>query len=233
MELRGYKLETAMRLIISIVLGVLMGCYVEGAVNPEEQVLTKVGESRCQLVISRKLEYGWTPWSCSGFLTADERVLLGQPFKPHDFWKRPIDEQLIHLKDAILDLKILATAPRYHRALAYTDKMPSCFPGASTYPEMLEKQFETAVWKILQQDYIISFSEFSASLRKNLFINSDLYKAPLLMHFTNYLVPRYEFHYKNEQCLKDNIPYKTIKLPSMFEVAIVAKDEGVVVYEAK
>ena len=220
-----------MRLMVSIVLGLLMGGRVEGAVSTEERVLTKVGESRCQLVISRELEYRWTPWSCSGFLTADERVLLGQPFKPRDFWKRPVDEQLIHLKDAILELNVLAVAPRYHRALAYTDKVPSCFPGASTYPEALEKQFENAVWKILRKDYKISFNEFSASLRKNLFINSDLYKAPLLMHFTNYLVPRYEFHYRNEQCLKENIPYKTIKRPSEFEVLTGTPDVGVVVYE--
>ncbi len=203
------------------------------AISTEERVVTRIGESRCSLVISGKLEYGWSPWSCSGFLTADERVLLGKPFKPHGFWKRPVDEQLIHLKTAILDLGILAIASRYHKALDYTDRKYSCFPRASTYPEVIEKQFEKAVWKILQKDYIISFDEFSTSLRKNLFIKSDLYKAPLLMHFTTYLVPVYKFYYKNEQCLKANIPYKTLKHPSRFEVVTGTPDVGVVVYEAK
>ena len=197
--------------------------------STEERVITRIGERRCRLLISGKLEYGWTPWSCSGFLTADERVLLGKPFKPHDFWKRPVDEQLIHLKPAILELNILAIAPRYHRALAYTDRTPSCFPGTTTYPESLEKQFENAVWKILKKDYSISFNEFSSSLRKNLFINSDLYKAPLLMHFTNYLVPRYKFYYK-ENSFK---PYKTEKYPSIFEIANGVEDKGEVVYEEK
>ena len=218
-----------MRCVVSIVLGLLMACCMDSAMSTEERVITRIGESRCRLLISGKLEYGWTPWSCSGFLTADERVLLGKPFKPHDFWKRPVDEQLIHLKPAILELNILAIAPRYHRALAYTDRTPSCFPGTTTYPESLEKQFENAVWKILKKDYSISFNEFSSSLRKNLFINSDLYKAPLLMHFTNYLVPRYKFYYK-ENSFK---PYKTEKYPSIFEIANGTKDEGEVVYEEK
>ena len=169
-----------------------------------------------------------------------EYTMFGFPFEPRKFWKHPIEEQLVYFKDVIQELDLLVVTPRYHYPLEYTGdkryearaKKTAC-ARLSTYPKWLEEKFEEAVWKRLQkqEEYKISFDDFTASLRSALEPTDRLYTAPLLMHFTNYLVPKYEFHYKTAEERLENIPYKTLKFPSEFELANGAKDEGVVVYE--
>ena len=78
----------------------------------------------------------------------------------------------------------------------------------------------------------ILFDRFAKSLRVHFISFNPEYSKPLLRHFTNYLVSVYEFHYKNEQCLKENVLYKTLKHPSKFEVLTGTPDVGVVIYEA-
>lgn len=164
-----------------------------------------------------------------------EYTMYGASFEPRELWGRPIEEQLVYFKDAIQELDLLVVAPRYHHPLEYTDdkraeerKKHTACAKLRTYSKKLEEKFELAVWKILSKDYKITLEDFTTSLRSALEPKDRLYTAPLLMHFTNYLVPRYEFYYKKGECK----PYKTLKYPSIFEVANGAKDEGIVVYEA-
>ena len=160
----------------------------------------------------------------------NEYTLLGLPFKPREFWERYMEEQLTYLKDAILEFDLLTEAPKHHKKLDYVGIKKDWICGRpGSYSKDLEEKFEIAVWKILQKDYKISLEDFQASLRSALEPGDRLYTAPLLMHFTNYLVPRYKFYYK-ENSFK---PYKTEKYPSIFEIANGTKDEGVVVYEKK
>ena len=160
----------------------------------------------------------------------DEYTLHGLPFQPREFWEKPMPEQLKHLKEAILELKLPEIAPAFHQNMGrYTDNKTFIGCGKASYPASLEKKFEEAVWNILSKDYKISFDDFKTSLRSALKPGDRLYTAPLLMHFTNKLVPRYEFYYKN----KSDEPYKTLKYPSLFEVAIGTPDVGAVVYERK
>ena len=164
----------------------------------------------------------------------DEYTLHGLPFHPSEFWKKKsMPEQLLYLKDEILELKLPDIAPAFHQNIGYTDNKTFIGCGKASYPKKLEEKFEEAVWKRLQkqEEYKISFDDFTASLRSALEPTDRLYTAPLLMHFTNYLVPKYEFHYKTAEDRLENIPYKTLKFPSEFELANGTKDEGVVVYE--
>ena len=159
----------------------------------------------------------------------DEYTLHGLPFQPREFWKKPIEDQLVKLKDAILEFKLPEIAPALHQNIGYTDNKTFIGCGKASYPASLEKKFEEAVWKILSKDYKITLEYFTASLRSALEPKDRLYTAPLLMHFTNYLVPRYEFYYKDGS---HGVPYKTLKYPSIFEVANGAENKGKVVYEA-
>ncbi len=163
----------------------------------------------------------------------DEYTLHALPFHPREFWKKPIEEQLIKLKEAILELKLPNTAPNFHQNIGYTDNKTFIGCGKASYPEKLEEKFEEAVWKILSKDYKITLEDFTASLRSALESKDRLYTAPLLMHFTNYLVPRFEFYYKTKGYKRESEPYKTLKYPSIFEIANGAKNVGVVVYERK
>ena len=158
---------------------------------------------------------------------------LGLPFEPCAFWERPIEEQLVYLKEPIQELDLLTEAPRNHWALSYTndERCRLCLKSRS-YSEELEEKFELAVWKILSKDYKITLEDFTASLRSALKPGDRIYKVPLLMHFTNYLVPRYEFYYKTKNYKRESEPYKTLKYPSIFEVVNGAENVGVVVYEA-
>lgn len=165
-----------------------------------------------------------------------EYTMLGLPFQPREFWEKHIDDQLVYLKNAIQELELLVVAPKYHHPLEYTDdarcearaKHTAC-AKLGTYPEELEEKFEVAVWKILQNDYKITLNDFKTSLRSALLPTDIIYKAPLLMRFTNYFVPIYKFYYKKGSFT----PYKTEKYPSAFEVAIGVPNEGVLVYEQK
>ncbi len=160
----------------------------------------------------------------------DEYTLHGLPFQPREFWEKPMPEQLLHLKDAILELKLPEIAPNFHQNMGrYTDNETFIGCGKASYPRSLEERFEKAVWQILSKDYKISFEDFVSSLRSALKPEDRLYTAPLIMHFTNKLVPKYEFYYKN----KSYEPYKTLKYPSEFELAIGVPNEGKVVYENK
>lgn len=159
----------------------------------------------------------------------DEYTLHGLPFQPREFWKKPIEDQLVKLKDAILEFKLPEIAPALHQNIGYTDNKTFIGCGKASYPASLEKKFEEAVWKILSKDYKITLEYFTASLRSALESKDRLYTAPLLMHFTNYLVPRYEFYYKDGS---HGVPYKTLKYPSIFEVANGAENKGKVVHEA-
>ena len=163
-----------------------------------------------------------------------EYTMLGLSFKPYEFWEKPIEDQLVYLKDIIFECDLLTEASNHHGALRYTndERCRICLKSRS-YSEELEKKFEEAVWKILSKDYKISFDDFITSLRSALKPQDRLYTAPLLMHFTNYLVPKYEFHYKTSDDRMKNIPYKTLKFPSEFELAIGIPNVGKVVYEAK
>ena len=164
-----------------------------------------------------------------------EYTMFGSPFEPRTFWKCPIEDQLAYFKDAIQELDLLTVAPKYHYPLEYTDdkryesraKHTAC-AKLWTYSPELEEKFEVAVWKILIKDYNLSLDDFKSSLRSALEPGDKLYKAPLLMHFTNYLVPRYKFYYKKGSFK----PIKTEQYPSIFELANGAKDEGKIVYEA-
>ena len=159
-----------------------------------------------------------------------EYTMHGLSFEPRAFWKLPTKEQLLYLKEAIQELDLLNEAPKHHWALNCTnDKRCGLCLKSRSYSKELEEKFEIAVWKILSKDYKITLEDFQASLRSALDPKDRLYTAPLLMHFTNYLVPRYKFYYK-ENSFK---PYKTEKYPSIFEIVNGTKDEGVVVYEEK
>ena len=158
-----------------------------------------------------------------------EYTLHGLPFQPREFWKKPMPEQLNHLKDAILELKLPEIAPAFHQNIGYTDNKTFIGCGKVSYPAKLEEKFEVAVHKILSKDYKITLEDFTASLRSALEPEDRIYKAPLLMHFTNKLVPKYEFHYKKDAFE----PYKTLRFPSEFELAIGVPNIGQVVYEAK
>ena len=169
-----------------------------------------------------------------------EYTMFGFPFEPRKLWGRPIEEQLVYFKDAIQELDLLVMAPKYHHPLEYTDdkraeerKKHTACAKLGTYSKELEEKFEVAVHKILSKDYKITLEEFVKSLRSALKTEDRLYKAPLLMHFTNYLVPRYEFYYKTKNYKRESEPYKTLKYPSIFEIANGAKNVGVVVYEKK
>ena len=135
---------------------------------------------------------------------------------------------------------MLVVAPRYHHPLEYTDdkraeerKKHTACAKLGTYSKEFEEKFEKAVWKILSKDYKITLEDFTASLRSALESKDRLYTAPLLMHFTNYLAPRYEFYYKTKNYKRESEPYKTLKYPSIFEITNGAKNVGVVVYERK
>ena len=125
---------------------------------------------------------------------------------------------------------MLTEAPKHHKKLDYVGfKKDWICEKPSSYSEELEEKFEVAVWRILHKDYKISLEDFKTSLRSALKQVDRLFTAPLLMHFTNYLVPKYEFHFENNS----SKPYKTLKFPSEFELAIGIPTEGKVVYEAK
>ena len=162
--------------------------------------------------------------------TRNRYTLLGLPFKPREFWRKYMEEKLAYLKDAILKFNLLTEAPKHHKKLDYVGIKKDWICGRpGSYSKELEEKFEVAVWNILKKDYKISLEEFQASLRSALEPKDRLYTAPLLMHFTNYLVPRYKFYYK-ENLFK---PYKTEQYPSIFEIVNGTKDEGEVVYEEK
>ena len=203
-----------MKLVRGLGLGAVFTAFVLGIANSSELVVTKICEGR--------------------YLNSWNNPAYENSFQPKKFWQNTsLHEQLVYLQGAIQMCNLLEIAPKYHRNLKYTDQLPKGCVPSKPYPIELEEQFEKAAWEILRKGYKISFDRFRNSLRMNLSPFDTEYSTPLLIHFSNYLVPRYEFHYKNEQCLKENIPYKTLKHPSKFEVVTGTPDVGVVVYEQK
>ena len=76
-------------------------------------------------------------------------TMLGLPFEPRAFWERPIEEQLVYLKEPIQELDLLTEAPRNHWALNYTnDKRCGLCLKPRSYSEEREEKFEEAVWNI-------------------------------------------------------------------------------------
>ena len=159
--------------------------------------------------------------------TPAKDTLDGIPFKPKEFWEKPIDEQLVYLKDAILECSLPEIADVYHDNLAVTTRQ-DYYAKVPSYPYSgeLEDKFEDAVWKILSKDYKIPLSEFKISLRSIISPGNKIYSAPLIVHFTNKLAPRYELHYTDK-----SFPTKVVKLPSEFELLIGKPDKGEVVYD--
>ena len=202
-----------MKLAHGGILGVLILNFGSGVAHSSDLVVTKICERRCI-----------NTWQCPVYEAS---------FRPKKFWAQSIDYQMQYLQDAIRECDLLDIAPKYHGQLAYTDQLLVTCLKPESYPLELEARFEKSVHKILSREYKISFDSFKKSLRLHLISFNPEYSEPLLKHFTNYLVPRYEFHYKNEQCLKENIPYKTLKFPSEFEVLTGTPDIGTVVYERK
>ena len=149
-------------------------------------------------------------------------TLLGLPFKPREFWMQSKEEQLIYLKDAVVECKLLPIIAK--RRGSFANCFNACF--SEPYPDKLEEKFERAVWQILHKKYDILLDEFRTSLRSMIIPEEKLYSAPLIVYFADELAPRYEFHYSKF----NNSLNKIIKLPSEFEVLIGVKDKGEVVY---
>ena len=202
-----------MKLSCGVVLGMLVLNFGSDVACSSDLVVRKICKRRC--------------------ISTGQYPVYEASFRPKQFWAKPMEYQLRYLQDAITECDLLTIAPKYHGQLEYTDQLLKTCLQPKSYPIELEKRFEKAVWEILSKEYKISFDGFVKSLRLHLISLNPEYSEPLLRHFSNYLVPRYEFYYKNEQCLKDNIPYKTLKHPSEFEVVTGTPDVGVVVYEQK
>ena len=224
-------------LILSV--GLCGFCLAE-SMEPKERIETEIANNRW-FVNETDVKYVCGDYDIFGQNLQDKMIfercrceytMLGLPFEPHAFWRLPIKTQLVYLKTPIQKLNLLNEAPKHHWALNYTnDKRCGLCLKSRSYSKELEEKLENAVWEELQKQkkYQISQKDFQASLRSALDPKDRLYTAPLLMHFTNYLVPRYKFYYK-ENSFK---PYKTEKYPSIFEIVNGTKDEGVVVYEEK
>ncbi len=154
-------------------------------------------------------------------------TMAGISFKPRKFWAKPIEHQMIYLKDAILKCSLTDIVAIYHDNLAETTRQ-DYYAKVQSYPYSweLEEKFEDEVLKILSEEYEISENEFKMSLRSLISPDDALYSAPLIVHFTNKLAPRYELHYTDK-----NFPTKVVKLPSEFELLIGKPDKGDVVYD--
>lgn len=156
--------------------------------------------------------------------TRTKRTMLGLPFKPREFFEKPMDEQIKYLKNAILKCDLPNIIDKRRKPPIVNGSFEKYI--ADPYPEKLEILFEQLVWKDLGGKYDIPFDDFQASLREALRPEDALYSAPLISYYAPKLAPRYECHYTP-------VLNKVIKLPSEFELSIGAKDEGVVVYERK
>ncbi|MBQ9335428.1 MAG: hypothetical protein IJS10_02705 [Alphaproteobacteria bacterium] len=154
-------------------------------------------------------------------------TMAGIPFKPRELWGQPIKQQMIYLKGAILECSLTDIVAIYHDNLAKTTRQ-DYYAKVQSYPYSweLEEKFENEVWKIVRNDYELSEKEFKMSLRSLISPDDALYSAPLIVHFTNKLAPRYELHYTDK-----NFPTKVVKLPSEFELLIGKPDKGDVVYD--
>ena len=102
----------------------------------------------------------------------EERVRSGEFFKPPEFWRQPVEKQLLFLEDAIRS-----------SGEPYTIEEATCF--------------NKAIWKKLQiflsnEKLLLSETEFYDSLKANLAPDSHLSDAPLICHFSDYLCPQYD-----------------------------------------
>ena len=93
-------------------------------------------------------------------------TLLGLPFKPREFWMQSKEEQLVYLKDAIKECKLVPIIDE--RRGSFVSRFRSCFSAGEQYTEELESQFEKAVWQILHKKYNITLEDFTASIRSML-----------------------------------------------------------------
>lgn len=178
-----------------------------------------------------KIPYTHTPKIPIGFQSRTEYTLQGFPFEPRKFWEKPINEQLLFLKDAIWECDLLVETNKGRndpsKQICY-----SVAPHGKPYPDGLEKKFERKVWQILHKEYDITFYNFVKSLRSMLIPEDRLWEAPLIVYFSDKLAPQCDFYYRGKSkwsCVLTKIK----KRPSVFEVLTGTPDVGVVTYEKR
>ena len=179
----------------------------------------------------RTLQYAHAPKVPNGFTSRTEYVLKGKAFKPWEFWEdKPIEEQLVHLKEAVWKCGLLMVISKRRSNLLkrYINQ-----PTGTPYDNALEEKFEESVWEVLHVDgYDISLKDFKTSIRSMLIPEDRLYSAPLIVYFSDKLAPRYKLHYKCTNEWNRTLT-KVVKLPSEFEILTGTPGIGTVVYEAK
>ena len=183
-----------------------------------------------------RIPYAHTPKIPKDFQTRNlqsrtEYTLRGLSFKPREFWEKPMNEQLLYLKDAILECNLLTAVNKWRddpsKLICY-----SVAPHGEPYPDGLESKFEKKVWQILHKEYDITFYDFVKSLHSMLIPEDRLYSAPLIVYFSDKLAPQCDFYYNGKNTWSCVLT-KIIKRPSEFELAIGIPNVGKVVYEAK
>lgn len=178
------------------------------------------------------IPYAHAPKIPDGFRSRTEYVLRGKAFEPREFWKKPMAEQLIELKNPILECNLLPIVDKQYDALVLYAISYSVAPTGKPYPIELEIQFEKAVWRVLHVKYDLSWEVFEKSIRSMLIPEDRLYSAPLIVYFADKLAPRYEFHYKSTNKRFSDLT-KVVKLPSEFEALTKIPKAEEVVYEKK
>ncbi len=138
----------------------------------------------------------------------EERVRSGEFFKPPEFWRQPVEKQLLFLEDAIRSSGVIQVVLKH-----YIPYGVSFFATPSGEPYTYDEEFgfRQAVWKQLQRflaDRRLSLTEteFYESLTINIDPSSHLSDAPLICHFSDYLCPQYDKDFS--------------ELPSKFEMMI-------------
>lgn len=144
------------------------------------------------------------------------RAISGEFLQPREFWSKPMREQLILLKDAIIGSNILETV-RKHYYFPWVSYSHS--PSGKPYKQEEETRFIKAVVPVLQEFCVqnglnvITEEEFVASTRVGLipdrfFSGNPPLDAPLIRHFDKDLCPLY-----------GNFPSST-EYPSHFEIIV-------------
>ena len=145
----------------------------------------------------------------------EERVRSGEFFKPPEFWRQPVEKQLLFLEDAIRSSGVIQVVLKH-----YIPYGVSFFATPSGEPHTIEEAtcFNKAIWKKLQiflsnEKLLLSETEFYESLTINIDPSSHLSGAPLICHFSDYLCPQYDSSFsrsssKFEIIIKDSIKPK-------------------------
>lgn len=166
-----------------------------------------------------------------GFQSRTEYTLQGFPFKPRKFWEKPIEKQLVYLKEAIWECDLLNAVNKGRndpsKQICY-----SVAPRGEPYPDGLEKKFERKVWQILRKEYDITLYDFVKSLRSMLIPEDRLWEAPLIVYFSDKLAPQCDFYYSGKSKWS-RVLTKIKKRPSVFETLNGASGMDTVVYETK